>query len=690
MYAPDRVRNPSPSARPGRRGGIGLLLVVIGLGAAGAPVWGQDDDQVPATTPSQPETEPETQPSAPPGPAQSGSAQALWEAISDAKADPAARLEAVRRLLALPDAAALADRFAQVIGSASPDQSARAIVLQGIASMPVAPAWLLGPLNEAAGTATDDAALLQVVPALGSIKSPKAANVLVPLLGEDRSPAVRSAARAALVRLTGGDQGDQEAWKDWLAIMDRLSEPQWQAVLIDRLSRRVDEVRSAERESATLLVDALRRLHLALPEGERSELLASLLERDRGDLRDLGFELARRELSSARPLDERVAQAALSLLNSPEASVRAQAASLVNWIAPSKGGEAVGRALSRETDAAAAAALLQAGSRWPGKIPLDAVLTWLERSPRARAAAAEAALAMWRAGRLDAEADRQRTIAVLRAWDSISATGPALHLLAVLGNDADRARVAQMLDSSQVERRVSAAEALADRPEYLDRILAAAADDASLFRSAARALAAHRRTAAGYMSLLELPSPSEEERARAVKAMLAVLLPHARLALVHEHQADPTYAHDVLGPLLSMDQTQRASLPPEERSAWYAGVLLLAWVEIDRGDAASALAALDAIGDSRGLLDANRVRDARAVALIMQGQLDAAQALNAPAETWLDALSRSREAPHAAAVAERIRALFPDSLDEAQSRRLEQIVAQIAPPPAQKDPKPPG
>ena len=180
---------------------------------------------------------------------------------------------------------------------------------------------------------------------------------------------------------------DHALLEAWWRSQDEAGELQWQRTLSSHLARRVAREQADAAILTGRLIDSVRRLHLLTPADKRPALLVELMKDAQPAVRDLGFELAARELANNGSIDASVGAAAVELLASPDAFARGQAALLVRQIAPPNAAEAVSAALTRETEASVASDLLLAATRWPTPASISAVLSWLARGEGVRQAA---------------------------------------------------------------------------------------------------------------------------------------------------------------------------------------------------------------------------------------------------------------------------------------------------------------
>lgn len=626
-----------------------LTLLVLFVATLRHPGWAQTE-----------------QPAPPPGP--------IDRLVSpDATAE--ARAAAARAVLALP-AGDPALPAALVLLEGPPSEPARALLAALAAEPWPLPHWY-APC--AALARSENPLTVEAVSALGSFRTREAAAVLVDIVADSRPALVEDAAARSLTRLTGRDDLGPDRWREWLAAALALSDRQWQQQLLLAHIQRVQSLQSSARDADRQLADAWRQIHLLTPQEQRSDLLVRLLQSPIGVLRDLGFDLINREIGESRQLAPTVAQAAIALLSSPEPTVRAQSALLLDRLATPEAEAAILAALERENDDRAADALLRAASRWPSAAMVRPVLRWFNAGPTLRLRAAATAWALLRDGYLTNPDDREVVLAGVRAIDAAALTAPACRILATLGGEADLARLHSLLASPEPAARAIAADALALRADQTDTLLAAATSDATLFEATARALRTHLHDARGYAALSRLPAPSPQVRARAL-AEYAALLPTPEIIRLAQLASDPAEAQHLLRPLTAAERSVDPATQPEAAAELAEGLLLLVQTSIALNSPADALNALSLVPpavDAPNLPPAPVVDDLRATLLLWLNRFDEAEAIDASPGAWIDALSHALAEPHAPLLADRLSARFNDLSPEDQAR-LDALRRQLA------------
>ncbi|MFG0244064.1 MAG: hypothetical protein ACF8R9_14860 [Phycisphaerales bacterium JB054] len=543
--------------------------------------------------------------------------------------------------------------------------------------------------RDAASPLSDEA-----IRALGSYRSRESAATLVEILSESTASERQTLAQQSLVSLSGRDDVPIGGWSAWLNEAVALPEREWQARLLAAHIRREREFESELQRTERRLADAWSRIHLLTPPDQRSAVLAQLLSHQAPALRSLGFDLVNREIGEGRQLDPSVGAATIALLEHRQPAVRAQAAHLLNRLAPAEAEGPVLAALARETDPTAADALLLTVTRWASPAAVAPTLKWLKSSPATRLRAASTAWTLYRADAITEPADRLAVLQAVREVPDDSVSAPVCRLLAALGDASDIERLRGLLTSPTPAVRGFAADALATRAEEVDTLLVAATNDAAIFEGTARALRTHRLDARGYDILTRLPSPSPAVRSR-VLGEYAALLSTDDIVRLARLAADPSEAVGLLRPLLSADRAVDAS----QRGQLATGLLLLAQANISLNNPNDALRALTVLprtapdtppassGDASGgdgvYTNAQRLR---VTLLVWLNRLDEADQIEWPAadddagllaDAWLDGLERAIAEPHAGVIARGIERRFAE-LSEAQQARLTALQQQLA------------
>ncbi len=576
-----------------------------------------------------------------------------------------------------PETAPLIERLGDESGPAI-DEVARRLrepetartTLQSLAALTIVPPALWRDVSVLTTSDQDGDVRLLAARVVTRFATREAATLLVRLTA-DADPAVAGEAKSGLSQLTATGSGwDADQWKEWLDSTAGWTDRTWARRL---LAGQAEARRQLENERAGLRDESValyRKLHAELDPAGRTGLIAELIRDDRPWLRDLGFDLAGRDVSARTGLGEEVARAAADRLHHPDPWVRAMAANLVSRLVPPDAMLLLTEALAAEMDARAAEPMLLGVARWPNPDALEPAITWLERDDAPIDAAATALWAFTNAGLLDSEDDQARVLARLRALRLDRTGEPGMRMLVRLGEADDLNRVAELLTAPDGPLRGTAAEALGESPEGASRLLALASNDPRLFAPTARAITRHDPTPGGLRAIAGLPALQPVDRARAV--------------LAHAERLDASQLAEALS-LAGLDDelTERvlsrlADTDGQDEPGVIDGLLALAEVRMR-------LARPDAAGEAiASLLDAplsdaqaQRLRRVRIWRRLTIGDTDGAWTIeSATAEDWLDALGRMpADWPDRFSMAERAMVSFGEQLDAASRARFEAILA---------------
>ena len=515
-----------------------------------------------------------------------------------------------------------------------------------------------------------------VLRAMAGVRTRECVAYLLARAGPESPARVRAAAFEALAGLTGRDDfgDDLTAWQSWALQGLTLSETQWRRRIIAGLAARGARLTSDRSVLAGRLIDAHRDLWLAQPPERQDEFLAKLLQDRLPELRRLGAELARLELSGGEPLGEAVVVAAIALLDDPHPRWRREGAALLDLIAPARGGEAIVAALAEEAVPEAAAGLLRASVRWPDARNLEPALRWLEHGGEATAASTQALLALHDQQLIAGDGAPARIISALRDRSIEEIGGSGMRLLVALGSDEDRRRVALAMTSESSTLRRAAAEALILRADALDALLDAASLDPALFGPAMRAATQHRPDAASFASLSEAIAKHESLRWEAI-VPFAQRMPQAELRIVAWGAKDQAERERLFELLLPGGEGELAADAADQTIADF---VELARIRLDASRAGEALAALQRIPPARLPSEGRWVK---LVALVSLGRLDEAEAVEGTPAAWIEGLTRAVEQPYARAILTRIVERFEARLDEPARARLAEIELTLKPQP---------
>ena len=606
---------------------------------------------------------------------QSRNDAASWATLNSPKADRAARAAAAAALVARAKAAqpdAILDLLRASLEGRSPDPLAGDLIATALTTEPQG----LAPLFDSLWLGAQHVADERTPPyfaALAAYRTPDNAARLLDAAVASRLPIVARSAYTALADLSGRDDLG-ESRSDWAAWIDRakaMSADDWQRELAGGLSARVARDRQRTQALSDRLSDTLRKLHLATPPEDRSKLLASLLADPEPSVRDLGFELVARELSATSTLGPEVGAASIALLGHDSALVRERAALLVAQLDPPGGQAAVLACLERETSAQTAAALLSASSRWLTPATIDLALRWLETGTSASGAAAEMLTSADRVGALT-ESQRQRALVRLRQIEGAAFPPAACKLLAAIGDDADRQRLAQLLRSDRSAQRLAAAEALVVFPEFLDDLLNAVASDGQLLPMATRGIILSRTDAATFERLRALSNISPEEKTESLASIGEFLSSADLLSVIgHTPASDPLYGR-LLKNFSDPDRIMTEAAAASTLPALAEGIMLLADSHLAGGRGDQALLALSAMPNLREVVGASAYDAVQVAALVAMGRPDDAETAAPDADAWLQAMKSAAGRPYASSLLNYTEMLFAGRMDEAQQTAFNQ------------------
>jgi len=604
-----------------------------------------------------------------------------WTTLTDPALPDDARLGAAKLLIAQSGPEGVEAKIAEEISRPLANGATGVVLIRAIAQSSNPRGGLFEIVAGRLKSATPEEAP-RLLEALGSFRTLKSAGAVFEFTSPDRPPGVSTAAFGALARLSGRDDlgNDREAWRSWLSGLEASPESAWRDEIAANHAARADRASERARDLSGKLVDSLRQLHLRTPAEGRSALLAKWLKDAQPEVRGLGFELVGRELSASGGLGPEVGEAALSLLESPDASTRASAARVIRQLAPGEANAAVLRALNAEQDPAAAGALLLAAARWPDRTIAPAMLRWLESDSSARQQAAETAWQVYRSAELNSEA-QLRVLGVLRTFTDEELSPASASLLAALGDADDRERLAPLLRSSSASLRNAVAEALLWDPEYTLAILNAASTDPDLFDPASRALLVGAPSADQFRALLALPRPAPDVASKAVLRLAEGLSPPDLWEVVQE-QPDPALRLALLRELTSSERQDAQSQVPEYAAAIGAGIVAYADVLLDGGQPADALALIESCPFTSGSPATEVVPgllDTWCAARIAIGQVERAEAMERAVDVWVRGLALTLREPHAQQVVDVIERRFAESLSDEQREVINAVRTQVAP-----------
>ena len=447
---------------------------------------------------------------------------------------------------------------------------------------------------------------------------------------DDRAAAAARAIAALSGRPFGGAATD--AWRAWWSDAEWLPETAWQARLTetfrDRWAEEQRERRALEAEAA----DLYRRLYSRLEPPERAELLDEMLRSDRHAARLAGLRLIEQSLLNGRPVAPELGPTLALALASEAAETRRLAAELALRVAPKAAQREAAAALHAETDARAAAGLMElllTGA--PDAPDAEAAEPWLRRGGPAGDAAARLIATALRAGRSPGETFESRVREAVDARLERSPSAPVVALLGLVAPDAG-ARAAAILKRADGAVAAECARLVAARPGGIDRLRAIARSRPDARKAVASGLAQAGAGLDAYRLLLRLPGGGTA-RTRALEGVWRTLTDEEALAAAAETPA-PSLRATLLRERLETENDSRTGATRGAMAALLADALALS------GDHA---AALETLSEARAAIEeANPGAVAAIGAVAIEAALAHAGAPPAPEiaapEVWAAAL----------------------------------------------------
>jgi hypothetical protein len=510
-------------------------------------------------------------------------------------------------------------------------------ILAGLSEFERLPPGLWRPVSTCTTPDYPQATRITAIRLLPRFGSREAATRLLAVLEDELQP-LHQPARQALRDLTGlGDGWGNAEWMSWGVESSAWSDRAWTSTILARQVARARAQSDRQRMLGDELVALYRRLHVELEAAGRTTLLAELIRDDRAAVRDLGFELAGRDLSARTQLGPEVASAAAARLTHPDAQTRARAATLVSRLVPPDAMLILTRALQTESSPLAAEPMLLGVARWPNEDAVLASVRWLEREDAPFGAVTTALWAMAQADLLSEPSLRERILRILRERDPVRGGETALKLLVRLGNADDLAKVAGMVASPEDPVRNAAAGALAETRAGSLLLIDAATSDPRLFGHAARAINAHHVSPEGMRQLATLPAIESAARDTALIELGTRIRPEQLAQAVTGAGLPPMLREYIL--------TRRAENGLARTPGVADGLLLLAETRLDLRRPADALTLIRSIDPE--VLGETQTRTRTRLSLIatlMTGDIDAADQINGKSsEDWIDAWRRLPE-----------------------------------------------
>jgi hypothetical protein len=399
--------------------------------------------------------------------------------------------------------------------------------------------------------------------ALGAFHSRDAADHLTDLLEDDRHECLEivQAACAALDRVTGCAFGpDRSRWIAWRAETRGLDDEAWSLEVLERLTMQRAQLETQLQDVAEQLHRAYERLFPALPYEGQVALLPELLEDELQVVRRFAIESLSR-LARDRTIPPSLQRALAGRLDDESATLRLEAARLLDQLAYEKLPDAVAERLEREREPEIVRQYLSILSAQPSPRAVTRLCELIAEPPLAEPAAE----ALWSLSINDRTraANAAISCSTLRAAYESAGT-PVLsqrlaRLLALLGDEGDVALLLEALDDPDPQRRAAVAAGLAHRGRK-DPLVARAADE-TIYPFAVLAITWGEPSLARIQELLRLPPRPAQRQAWAegIREVVGGLSP-----------ADVLVADDQLKGVVDVDPALRrdvlarvAALPPD-------------------------------------------------------------------------------------------------------------------------------
>lgn len=567
------------------------------------------------------------------------------------------------------------------------DAMTRVTLLRAVARQLTPPTALEPALSAVLEMPVDAETLSQALRALGGYHTKSAVGAVLrfavrslPIRGH---PELGELVLDTLERQTGRAEPARSvrAWREWWDRAESWDEAHWTQEIGAALAERARSAEERRRAAQARLAEAYRRLLVALPEAQRSPLIAELIASEFDELRELGFDQATRAVLNGQALGAEASMSAMARLRDADPRSRAASAALLEKVDAPGLGEAASEALSRESDPQAAAPLLRLVARYPSESAWRDAAAWLDPAGRAFAPAADALLAIAMIPGVALDPDLARRVhEVLSSLPEPGHTPTTVALLARVGSPGE---VAPLLRSPRTEIAVAAAGALSQWEGGTDELVSTAKQSAALFDPAVLSLMRFRPTADGFAAASVLPAPTPDRRSARLAQYAAALPPRELLRV-----CDLEPSASVRAVWASCAGRADYFDADDDRQARIELAKVLARSRLAMKDPSEALAGLDAACPPPR--DCDWARPIRVTALAWLNRLDEAEAVTreqgVDAAPWLEALASAVELVHAPRVAVLVRELFSGKLTPEDQARLDQLETrarqnQTGPPP---------
>ncbi len=372
--------------------------------------------------------------------------------------------------------------------------------------------------------------------ALGRSNERDAVRAVLGMLDQDLTPESRRRVFQVLVEQTGrSDLGEEvAAWQAWWNENEWIPEAEWLRRVTrwqsERSRRLVDRSRTAERGRAELYRELF---SLTAPDA-RSAILIRMLGDGAIDVRRLGLELATRAVVNATPLPPEVSTAAAGLLRDPASEVRAGSAIFLASAGVNGAAADISQALTRERNALAAKAMLEAlAFTIPTPGDLEVASSWLRNSVTTTAAARLLAVGAER-GVLLSPRIRNMAWQLVESDCGASLGAAGIQLYGQLAPSSEFLNLMTLVRASDAAIRDAAAEALTSRQIGFSPLFAEVSRDPALLRFVVNGACAWSPTRVTWTQLTVIEGVTEQHLTRVADAMP----PHETIATARIETSD--------------------------------------------------------------------------------------------------------------------------------------------------------
>lgn len=528
----------------------------------------------------------------------------------------------------------------------------------------------------------DVRARLMAVEALGGLPTRTSVESLLVLVAEGREETaeMRSRVFRALEKISGVPLGeDAEAWRRWWreggeSTLERTCEERVAdlAAQIGRLDRDRRGIEDRADRTAVRLRVLLADVLVGLEPAARQERVQRLLGDELESLRELAVEQVDRAFRNGDRIGEETIARLATLLDDPSLVIRGKAARLLGTLGWEPIAEEVARRLKDEFDPELGSIYLEVLAERPRADTLPVILGRLG-PPGTSDAAARAIFRLVTAGLAPADW-RVLAVPAARTIVEVAPTPQSVRLLALAGEDADRALLEALLDRDNPAVRRAVAEGWT-RSGRLDSLRPRLRDPV-VFAAVVGTIAAGPSSLEAVTTLLGLDRPAEDAGAADLDAALVKIL--AGLPANQLVQADDLLAGNGVGLERRLASLARPSSDDVK-----------AMTPLDRDRLlerrASLLLTLARAEEAADLLEPFAIMTEQALSPILfearlrAGRFDRAAAQHALPAPWLDVLERLAlsDPAEAEVLLEEVDRRFGGRLSPEQSARASAIRASL-------------